>query len=284
VTKLALQRADFATGLAIKKQVGTVSDHQSLQEVQEAIGYSFNDPDLLTAALTHSSSADNRLKSNERLEFLGDAVLGMVVCDELFKRFPELLEGELTKIKSAVVSRRSCAIMARDMKLTDHLLLGKGMNNRARLPQSLAAAVYESLVAAIYIDGGGIAPARDFILRTVSEHIDKAAESEHQLNYKSQLQQYSQKHLAATPIYELLDEKGPDHSKCFEVGVVIAGRRYETAWGPSKKEAEQKAAYQALCELQIIEEEYEAFEPEPTDFPDTESSDFSDTEAETPFS
>jgi len=252
-----------------------VSEDQSLQDLQETIGYYFNNPELLISALTHSSIADNRLKSNERLEFLGDAVLGMVVCDELYKRFPKLLEGELTKIKSAVVSRRSCAIMAREMNLTDHLLLGKGMNNRSRLPQSLAAAVYESLVAAIFIDSNNIEPARQFILRTVTEHIDKAAESEHQLNYKSQLQQYAQKHLAATPVYELLDEKGPDHSKCFEVGVVIAGRRFESAWGPSKKEAEQKAAYQALCELQVIEEEYEAFEPEMSDLSDAETESYS---------
>ncbi len=258
-----------------QKQVGTVSEDQSLQDLQETIGYYFNNPELLISALTHSSIADNRLKSNERLEFLGDAVLGMVVCDELYKRFPKLLEGELTKIKSAVVSRRSCAIMAREMNLTDHLLLGKGMNNRSRLPQSLAAAVYESLVAAIFIDSNNIEPARQFILRTVTEHIDKAAESEHQLNYKSQLQQYAQKHLAATPVYELLDEKGPDHSKCFEVGVVIAGRRFESAWGPSKKEAEQKAAYQALCELQVIEEEYEAFEPEMSDLSDAETESYS---------
>jgi ribonuclease-3 len=112
--------------------------------------------------------------------------------------------------------------------------------------------VYESLIAAIYLDSGSLDAAKEFILRTASAHITQAAESEHQRNFKSQLQQHAQKMLGATPIYELLDEKGPDHSKCFEVGVVIRGKRYGSAWGPSKKEAEQKAAYLALRELDAV--------------------------------
>lgn len=233
-----------------------------MEGLQEAIGYRFDNPELLTSALTHASSADTRLLSNERLEFLGDAILGMVICHELYGRFPDFLEGELTKIKSAVVSRRTCAEVARKLGLPRFLLLGKGMNDRGQLPQSLAAAVYESLIAAIFLDRNDIEAAREFILRTMAESIDRCADSEHQSNFKSQLQQYAQKHLAATPIYELLDEKGPDHSKCFEVGVVVQGQRFGSAWGPSKKEAEQKAAFQALCEMQVIDES-EAFEPDP---------------------
>ncbi|NWG32601.1 MAG: hypothetical protein HXY29_14070 [Rhodocyclaceae bacterium] len=122
------------------------------------------------------------------------------------------------------------------------------------MPHSLAAAVYESLIAAIYIDSGDLEVARRFILRTASHHLEQAARSEHQRNFKSQLQQYAQKVLCATPIYDLLDEKGPDHSKCFEVSVVVQGRRYASAWGPSKKEAEQKAAYLALRELNAVDE------------------------------
>ena len=238
-----------------------MTQKETLQGVQEAIGYQFRDPELLTEALTHASIADSRLNSNERLEFVGDAILGMVVCQALYQQFPDYLEGELTKIKSAVVSRRTCAVIADELGLPKYLFLGKGMSGRAQLPSSLAAAVFEALIAALYVDSGDIKVARKFILDSISKHIQQAAESEHQRNFKSQLQQYAQKVLAATPIYDLLDEKGPDNSKCFEVAVLIQGRRYNGAWGPSKKEAEQKAAYLALRELKAVEPAPE-FEPD----------------------
>jgi ribonuclease-3 len=240
-----------------------VTQQEALQKVQRAIEYTFRNPALLKAALTHASIADTRLDSNERMEFVGDAILGMVVCNELYRRFPEYLEGELTKIKSAVVSRRVCAKIVGELGLVDCLFIGKGMNDRAQLPQSLAAALYEALIAAIYLDGD-LETVRTFILSTMTPHIEEAAETQHQRNYKSQLQQYAQQTLSATPMYDLLDEKGPDHSKCFEVGVVIQGHRYSSAWGPSKKEAEQKAAYQALRELNAVARCAE-FEPEPVD-------------------
>lgn len=235
-----------------------------LQAVQEVISYRFNDTDLLIAALTHSSSADTRVNSNERLEFVGDAILGMVVCHELFRRFPDYLEGELTKIKSAVVSRKTCAAISRQLGLTKFLFLGKGMTGRSQLPSSLAAAVYEALIAAMYLDSGNLSVAERFILDTASEHIVQAAESEHQRNFKSQLQQHVQRVLSATPVYDLMDEKGPDHSKCFEVSVIIKGQRYASAWGPSKKEAEQKAAYLALREMGAVEAIPE-LEPQPSE-------------------
>jgi len=241
-----------------------VIEQESLQKAQEIIGYKFNDTQLLISALTHASIADARVNSNERLEFVGDAILGMVVCHELYQRFPDYLEGELTKIKSAVVSRRTCAHISRNLGLTKFLFLGKGMTGRSPLPNSLAAAVYESIIAAIYLDSDDIKSCEKFILDTANEYIEQAAESEHQRNFKSQLQQYAQKIMLATPVYELLDEKGPDHSKCFEISVVINGRRYSSAWGPSKKEAEQKAAYLALRELNVIELHSE-FEPENSD-------------------
>jgi ribonuclease III len=241
-----------------------VTEQDALQKVQQAIGYSFRSPRLLSAALTHASVADSRLESNERMEFVGDAILGMVVCNELYRRFPTYLEGELTKIKSAVVSRRVCAQISCELGLVDCLFIGKGMNDRSQLPSSLAAALYEALIAAIYLDSGDLETVRGFILMTMDKHITEAAESQHQRNYKSQLQQYAQQALAGTPMYDLLDEKGPDHSKCFEVSVVIEGKRYASAWGPSKKEAEQKAAYLALRELLAVSRCLE-FEPEPLD-------------------
>lgn len=219
-----------------------------IEEAEQILGYRFEDESLLTEALTHASSAGHRLLSNERMEFLGDAILGYVVCEYLFDQFPELLEGELTKIKSAVVSRRVCAKISRKINLADMLNLGKGMVGRAELPSSVAAAVLESIIAAIYLDGG-IAPARAFILEHLTPFINESAESAHQHNFKSVLQQYAQKHLPTTPTYVLLDEKGPDHAKCFEVCVEIDGRRFASAWANSKKESEQKAALLALEEL-----------------------------------
>lgn len=222
-----------------------------LDRCQKAIGYQFKDPSLLEAALTHASVAPNRLASNERMEFLGDSILGMVVCRYLYDNYPDSLEGPLTKIKSAVVSRKTCAEMAEKLDLPSFLFLGNGITSRNKLPTSLAAAVLEALIAAMAIDGG-LERTSEFILQHVTPFIEEAVASEHQQNFKSQLQQHAQKTRGVTPVYELLDEKGPDHSKCFEIAVRIDGRRFTSAWGPSKKEAEQKAAYNALVDLQVI--------------------------------
>jgi len=223
-----------------------------IDKAADVLGYRFKDPALLEEALTHASVADDRLSSNERMEFLGDAILGFVVCEYLHDTYPELLEGDLTKIKSAVVSRRVCALISNASNMAELLNLGKGMTGRAGLPSSVAAAVLESLIAAIYMDSG-MDEARAFILKHMVPYIDEAADSAHQHNFKSVLQQHAQKHLTGNPSYVLLDEKGPDHSKCFEVCVEIEGRRCESAWANSKKEAEQKAALNALHELDLAE-------------------------------
>ncbi len=219
-----------------------------IAHIQSRLAHQFNDPLLLHAALTHASHADQRVDSNERMEFLGDAILGMVVCEHLYTAYPELLEGEMTKIKSCVVSRRTCAIVAEELQLTDALRLGKGMAGRTKLPASIAAAAIESVVAALYLDAG-LALARDFIIQHFDPHIRDAAESTHQSNYKSALQQFAQQHLADLsehPAYILVDEKGPDHAKAFAVAVEIQGRRFPEQWANAKKEAEQRAARAAL--------------------------------------
>lgn len=221
------------------------------------LDYRFRNHDLLKEALTHASIADDRRESNERLEFLGDAVLGLVVCHRLFEIYPDYLEGDLTKLKSAVVSRNTCAAVSNSLGLTDLIFVGKGMSGRTgngARPSSLAAGVFESIIAAIFLDGG-LEPAKTFILRHMDAHIQQFAATTHQQNYKSLLQQHAQKVLSATPIYELLDEKGPDHSKCFEVRVLIAGRTFGSAWGPAKKPAEQRAAQLALEELGVLARE-----------------------------
>src|SRR4051812_21601189 len=185
--------------------------------------YRFRDHNLLKEALTHASIAVDRRSSNERLEFLGDSVLGLVVCHRLFEIYPEYLEGDLTKLKSAVVSRNTCAAVANAIGLTEMIFVGKGMSGRtglAQRPNSLAAGALESIIAAIYLDGG-LEASRVFILRHMEEHISLFAATTHQQNYKSLLQQHAQQVLGSTPVYELLDEKEPDRSKCFEVAVVL---------------------------------------------------------------
>jgi len=223
-----------------------------IERAEQLLGHKFSDRDLLQRAVTHASLVDSRLDSNERLEFLGDAVLGIVVCDYLFKNFADLLEGEMTKIKSTVVSGACCAAVAEAMGLAELLRLGKGMSNRPTLPLSVVAAVYEGIIGAIYIDAG-LEAARAFILRFMEERIHDASRSGHQYNFKSVLQQAAQQVLTQTPQYVILDEKGPDHAKCFEVCVDIGSRRFESCWEPSKKQAEQQAALEALLELGFAE-------------------------------
>src|SRR5262245_11760940 len=219
-----------------------------LQDCQEAIGYKFRQPDLLRAALTHTSGANTRLASNERMEFLGDAVLGLVACEQLYLRFPDYQEGDLTKIKSVVVSRRTCARISRQLHLGDFLFTGRGMLDSVAVPLSMLADVFESLVAAIYLDGG-LDEARRFILRYLGPEIEQVAEGAHGGNFKSLLQQMAQREFGSTPPYILLDEKGPDHSKCFKVAAQIGRHTYAGAWGRNKKEAEQKAAMNALAQV-----------------------------------
>ena len=223
-----------------------------LSACQTRIDYQFRDCGLLRSALTHASGAQHRLASNERLEFLGDAILGAVVCEMLFHRFPEYLEGELTKVKSVVVSRQTCAKVSESLGMDEFLLLGKGMASADGLPPSLLADVFESIVAAVYLDGGHDA-ARAFIERHMGPEIDVAVGGENAGNYKSLLQHTAQREFGTTPTYQLLDEKGPDHSKCFQMCAVIGRNRYPAAWGRNKKEAEQRAARNALCELRCEE-------------------------------
>jgi ribonuclease III len=262
-------------GLQLHSDVTTAVFHreksvtnETRERAEKVLGYTFKSVDLLKESLTHASIANNRLQSNERMEFLGDAVLDLIICEALYQKFPQYLEGDLTKIKSAVVSRRTCAEVSIETGLVDLLIIGKGISSRQAMPPSLAAAVYESIVAAIYLDGG-FEVVKDYVLRTMRGKIDEISNTIHQQNYKAVLQQHAQKILGATPIYELLDEKGPDHSKCFEVCVSVDGRRFTSAWGPNKKMAEQKAALLALEELGVLEPEEvdEALETIVTDEP-----------------
>jgi ribonuclease III len=221
---------------------------ERISQCELRLGYTFSDKTLLLSALTHASGALHRLKSNERLEFLGDAILGFVVCERLFQLYPDYLEGDLTKVKSVVVSRTTCAKVSQSLSLQEFLILGKGMTTNPRVPASLMADVFESLIAAIYLDGGEHA-SREFILRFMEPEIEMAVSGEMGANFKSLLQQLAQRDFGTTPTYALMDEKGPDHSKCFKISAQVGSHRYQPAWGRNKKEAEQRAACNALSEI-----------------------------------
>lgn len=225
------------------------SDHDPLRQCEIRIGYEFSDKSKLREAVTHASGAQHRLGSNERMEFLGDAILGFVVCEMLFSQFPNLLEGDLTKIKSVVVSRMTCAKISEELELEEFLIVGKGMSSNSRVPRSVLADVFESLVAAIYLDGGD-APARAFIMRHMQAEIEHAATGDSDDNYKSLLQQMAQRDFGSTPTYLLLDERGPDHNKTFKVSATVSGKDFPPAWGRNKKEAEQRAACNALAAIE----------------------------------
>jgi ribonuclease III len=230
------------------QELTTNRETEILDECQKAIGYQFRQPDLLRCSLTHASGANTRLSSNERMEFLGDSVLGLVTCEQLYLRFPDYQEGDLTKIKSVVVSRQTCAKLSEALGLEKFLVLGKGMTTHPTVPPSLLADVFESLIAAIYLDGGDDA-SRTFIETYMAPEIELAAGGDHSGNYKSVLQQLAQREHGQTPTYALLDEKGPDHSKCFKMAAQIGRTRFPAAWGRNKKEAEQRSAQNALSEL-----------------------------------
>jgi len=234
---------------------------EPLVTAEGILRYSFHDPALLQTCLTHASAARTRLESNERLEFLGDAILGAVVCEMLFELFPESSEGELTRIKSVVVSRTTCARIVHQMDLEQFLILGKGISTNSHIPTSILATAFEAIIGAIYLDGGYPA-ARDYIRWIIADDVYRAAESAVGVNYKSLFQQKTQRLFGETPVYQVLDECGPDHSKCFQVSAVVGTHVYSPAWGASKKIAEQRAAHNALCELDG--------NPVPNDLPPTE--------------
>jgi ribonuclease III len=232
-------------------------DKATLEHCQEVLRYRFQDPTYLQEALTHASGANHRLTSNERLEFLGDAILGAIVCELLFRNYPDYLEGELTRVKSVVVSRRTCAKISQSLGLDEFLVLGKGMGLQEETPSSVLADVFESLIGAIYLDGG-MEAAKRFIVRHIEAEIDETVEGHGGINYKSNLQQVAQRQFGETPTYQLLDEKGPDHSKCFKISAQIGRQRYAPAWGRNKKDAEQRAAMNALSQLAGAEVPFES--------------------------
>jgi len=222
--------------------------------LERAVDYRFRDRGLLEHALTHTSRANEDVSGgvidNESLEFLGDAVLGFVVADMLFQRFPQYTEGQKSKMKSALVSTTSLAQLAEGLNLGAHLLLGRGEEKTGgRRKQALLADGFEALIAAIYLDGG-IEQARAFIVRSVEDLVDEIEDPDFVArDFKSALQERLQAEGLSLPDYRVSGESGPDHRKVFHVELRVQGSVMSQASGRSKKEAEQQAAKLALEEL-----------------------------------
>ena len=239
-----------------REDVGTkvVRLRDEFDGLQRRINYRFKDRGLLEHALTHKSraaeDASGGVADNESLEFLGDAVLGLVVADFLFRQFPEYDEGQKSKVKASVVSTASLARHAEQMGLGDHLLLGRGEEKTGgRFKQALLADAYEALIAAVYLDGGFDA-ATAFLQRELQEAIDLgASQTIVGQDYKSALQERLQALGRPLPEYRLAGQAGPDHRKVFSVEVVVNGDVLGAASGKAKKEAEQEAARIALDTL-----------------------------------
>jgi len=223
-------------------------------ELEQRTGYRFRDRGLLEHALTHRSraaeDASGGVADNESLEFLGDAVLGLVVTDVLFHQYPDSDEGQKSKIKAAVVSTQSLARHAERLRLGEHLILGRGEEKTGgRFKQALLADGYEALIAAIYLDGG-LEAAATFLRRELKDAIDEGSAPTFARDYKSALQERVQALGRPLPEYRLSGQAGPDHRKTFSVEVLVGDEVLGSAVGRSKKEAEQEAARLAMDRLQ----------------------------------
>lgn len=223
---------------------------ENLKKLETVIGYEFQNQRLLAHALTHSSYANekhwDKTKCNERLEFLGDAVLELLSSDFLFRNYPTMPEGEMTKLRASLVCEPTLAFCAEAISLGDYLLLGKGEDlTGGRKRPSVVSDAMEAMIGAIYLDGG-LANAKEFVHRFILNDIEHK-----QLFYDSKtiLQEIVQAEYKGGLSYELIKEEGPDHNKTFEVCVKMGGRVIGRGTGRTKKAAEQVAAYHGICEL-----------------------------------
>ncbi len=224
-------------------------------KIERKIHYIFHKKYLLIESLTHKSYSNEQklLYSNERLEFLGDAVLNMIISDYLIKRFPDYPEGDLSKLRAMIVNENALARIAERIGLGKDLLLGKGEEmTGGREKPSLLSDALEALIAAIYLDGG-INEALSFVNKYFDEEIMMSVSKSISYDFKTDLQEYCQGKFGILPKYNVARESGPDHKKIFEVRLFIKDVHYGTGIGKTKKEAEQKAAREALEQLKIEE-------------------------------
>lgn len=222
-------------------------DSSKIDQLEKKIDYKFKDRTLLQEALTHKSFANEKksldLKDYERFEFLGDAILDFVISDLLFKKFPDLPEGDLTKKRSNIVREEGLFKIGKALDLGEDMLLGKGeILNGGSEKRSLIANVTEALIASIFLDGG-IEHAYTFIQNVFSTIILTSDET---MDYKSELQEFLQKNKMSTPLYRIMEESGPDHNKQFKIVLELDGNVHASGCGKSIKEAEQAAAKKSL--------------------------------------
>ena len=228
----------------------TLSEAHLMNPLEERIGYKFRNSLLLAEALTHSSISLERKDypfDNQRLEFLGDAVLQLVITEELFLRFPDFSEGQLTKIRTRLVSRMALKEHAKTLRLGEHLMMGRGEEaSGGRDRASTLGDSFEALVGGIYVDGG-LKAAKLFILKVAAENLATVTAEPEEINPKGKLQELLQAVAPSSPVYELLEESGPEHLKHFRCQVVWEGMILGEGSGHSKKEAEVVAAGEALA-------------------------------------
>ncbi|MEA4960112.1 Ribonuclease 3 [bioreactor metagenome] len=230
---------------------------RSLCEFEDIIKYKFSDIKLLNTALTHSSyvhSHDSNYQYNERLEFLGDSVLSMIISFYLFNNLKDMSEGQMTRIRANIVCEKSLFITARNIKIGEYIFLSKGEENTGgRKRASILADAVEALIAAIYLDGG-IQRAEVFVLSFMKDIIESSIKNRIFNDYKSFLQEHVQKNNLGTIEYRLLSEKGPDHSKEFQIALYLDDKPVGQGVGKSKKDAQQSAAKAAMSSLGIKNE------------------------------
>ena len=232
--------------------------NDNLRNFQQRIGHVIRNEELFVQALLHRSFLQRMSHvgpSNERLEFLGDSVLNLIVAEYLFHRFPQAEEGDLTKLRSRLVNRKALAAYGKEMKLFDFILLSDSAAHAGvKGSETIIADTYEAVVAAIYLDGGYEA-ARAFVKRQVLAAVEQGRVSTSDENYKSRLLEYAQAHGLGIPRYATIREEGPDHDRTFTVEVFLNNERRGSGSGKNKKEAEQAAANEALGFLTETEEE-----------------------------
>lgn len=224
-----------------------------MTEFEKKIGYKFKNRQLLTTALTHSSYANERkTQDNERLEFLGDSVLGLITAEYLFKRLKKNQEGTLTKLRASLVCEQSLFDISKKIDLSSFILLGHGEEmSHGRERASVVSDAFEAVLAAIYLDAG-LEKAREWLLNLMQDAFDDALSGNRNRDYKTELQEYVQKGKFGRISYRVVKETGPDHNKSFEVEALLDGERIGLANGMSKKEAEQAAARCALEKYEIL--------------------------------
>jgi len=221
-----------------------------LENAQKIVGVTFLDPSLLETAFTHRSYLNENKHlhkpHNERLEFLGDAVLELVITDFLFVKYPKKNEGDLTLYRSSLVNTDSLALTAANLEINDYILLSHGESkDTGRGRHSILADTVEAIIGAIYMDQG-YDPARDFILKHLAPRIEEIIEKKAWIDAKSLFQEKAQEVYGDTPHYETISEEGPDHDKDFQVALFVGEKKISTAVGKSKQEAAQEAAAKGL--------------------------------------